>query len=323
MLRRGLVFLLVSAAMLAAGLLTYRVFRLDIDGARSAVARDSRMISTSAGAIEYAEKGDGAPLLSIHGAGGGFDQGIAIATDLVGTSYRIIAPSRFGYLGTAVPSDHSAAAQAKAHVALLDALHIDKAVVVGTSAGARSATWLAARYPERVAALILIVPATYAPENPVKIEESHGSKFAFWLVNAGADFAWWAMTKTMPSVLIRFVGVPPDLVAAASKDEQARVMQLLRSTQPLSRRVAGINIDSTPPREPPRLEAISAPTLVITARDDLFNTRPAAEFAAKRIPDAKLIVYDRGGHLLVGREGDVRAEVAAFLSDIDARKPTR
>jgi pimeloyl-ACP methyl ester carboxylesterase len=38
------------------------------------------------------------------------------------------------------------------------------------------------------------------------------------------------------------------------------------------------------------------PTLVISARDDLFNTLPAAEFAASAIPNAKLIVYETGGH---------------------------
>jgi hypothetical protein len=63
-----------------------------------------------------AEKGSGIPLLSIHGAGGGYDQGLANAAGFVGAGFRIIAPSRFGYLGTPVPPDISPAAQADAHV---------------------------------------------------------------------------------------------------------------------------------------------------------------------------------------------------------------
>jgi pimeloyl-ACP methyl ester carboxylesterase len=62
------------------------------------------------------------------------------------------------------------------------------------------------------------------------------------------------------------------------------------------------------------LEKIKVPTLIISARDDLFNTAPAAEFAASRIPGAKLIVYETGGHLLLGHDGEVRDEVRRFLA---------
>lgn len=282
--------------------------------ARAAVRGVGRIANTTAGPIEYAEKGAGRPLLSIHGAGGGYDQGLANVAELVGDGCRVIAPSRFGYLGTPIPADASPAAQADAHAALLAALEVDKAVVVGVSAGACSAVELALRHPDRVAALILMVPGTYAPASPVAIEASRGSRFALWLVNAGADFAWWAAAKIAPSVLIRFLGVPPEVVAAAPKAEQERVMRIVGSVQPLSRRFPGINIDSNPDLHRLPLEEIGVPTLVISARDDLFNTLPAAAFAASTIPDAKLVVYDTGGHLLVGHEREVRAIVGDFLA---------
>lgn len=85
------------------------------------------------------------------------------------------------------------------------------------------------RHPDKVAALILIVPGTYAPESPVMVEGGRGSAFVFWLVNAGADFAWWATEKIAPSALIRFIGVPPELVDAAPEEEQNRVMTIVRS----------------------------------------------------------------------------------------------
>ncbi len=91
-------------------------------------------------------------------------------------------------------------------------------------------------------------------------------------------------------------------------------MDIVRSVEPLSRRFPGINIDSAPDLQGLALEKISAPTLVVSARDDLFNTLPAAKFAANGIPDAKLVVYDTGGHLLVGHEDDVRAVVSDFLA---------
>jgi len=308
-------FLLTAAIALTPTIgVVWWLCRAELDRARDAAGRGSFVANLDGGPVEYADRGAGLPLLSIHGAGGGFDQGLANAADMVGEGFRIIAPSRFGYLRTPIPRDVSPAAQADAHAALLEELDIPKAVVVGVSAGARSAVELALRRPDRVSALVLIVPGLYAPDSPVRIEASRGSRFAFWVVNTGGDFAWWAAGKVAPSMLIRFLGVPPALFAAAGPAERERVMSIVRSVEPLSRRFAGINIDSTPDLRELPLERIAAPTLIVSARDDLFNTLPAAEFAAERIPGATLVAYDTGGHLLVGRGEAVREAVRTFLA---------
>lgn len=78
----------------------------------------SRMLETSVGPIEYAEVGEGPPVLVIHGAGGGFDQGLDLAEDLVRNGFRVIAPSRFGYLRTPLPKDGSAACSVYQRAAL-------------------------------------------------------------------------------------------------------------------------------------------------------------------------------------------------------------
>jgi pimeloyl-ACP methyl ester carboxylesterase len=309
-----MILLATLAAVAVASAQIFLSYDYELNRSREKVSRGGRIANTTAGPIEYAEKGTGTPLLSIHGAGGGYDQGLANVADLVGDDFRVIAPSRFGYLGTPIPSDTSPAAQADAHAALLTELRVDKAIVVGISAGARSAVEFALRHPERVAALILIVPGTYAPASPVAVEGSRTSALVLWLVNNGADFAWWAIEKITPSVLIRFIGVPPQLFASSRQAEQNRVMQIVRSVNPLSRRFPGINVDSNPDLRRPPLKDITVPTLVISARDDLFNTLPAAEFAASTIPNAKLVVYDTGGHLLVGHEQEVREVVGDFLA---------
>jgi len=306
--------LLLLASVAVIGGATFLWYSHDLTRAREAATRGARVAQTAAGPVEYATVGDGPPLLSIHGAGGGFDQGLTLAADVIGDGYRVIAPSRFGYLGTPIPLDVSPASQADAHAALLAALSVEKAIVMGVSAGARSALELALRHPEKVEALILLVPATYAPDSPVAVNSSRGSRFAFWLVNAGADFIWWTLEKLAPDVLIRFIGVPPDLVDASSEDDQDAVMRTVRSIEPLSRRFPGINIDSTPDLHRLALESLTVPTLVISARDDLFNTQPAAAFAAKLIPGAKLVVFETGGHLMVGRQRELGDLVRDFFA---------
>ena len=68
-------------------------YRRDIDRARARALSGSQVISTPCGAIEYAEVGSGPAVLGIHGAGGGFDQGLALAGPLATKGYRVIVMS--------------------------------------------------------------------------------------------------------------------------------------------------------------------------------------------------------------------------------------
>ncbi len=153
----------IGLVIAAAGLSIRSHFHRDIDLARVRVAHGSTLVITRCGPIEYQETGTGAPLPAIHGSGGGHDQGLAFAGALARRGIRVIAMSRFGYLRTPMPADASAAAQADAHVCLLDALGIRRAVVLGGFAGAPSALQMALRHPDRVSALVLLVPLLYKP----------------------------------------------------------------------------------------------------------------------------------------------------------------
>jgi pimeloyl-ACP methyl ester carboxylesterase len=82
--------------------------------------------------------------------------------------YRVITPSRFGYLGSPLPAKPTTVAQAEAFVSLLDALGIVRAPVLAFSAGSTSAVQLAVHHPERVSALVLV--ASNSPhEKPVAL----------------------------------------------------------------------------------------------------------------------------------------------------------
>src|SRR5437763_671922 len=95
-------FLLAGLAAITAAL-SYLPYRQDLRRAQSTSRHGSRVIDTDAGRIEYADEGGGFPLLSIHGAGGGHDQGLANVSPFAGHEFRVISPSRFGYLRTPVP----------------------------------------------------------------------------------------------------------------------------------------------------------------------------------------------------------------------------
>ena len=103
-----------AGASAAAGL-TGLAYGYDMERARALVAPElSKVIPTRFGDLEYAEAGTGTPLLMVHGTGGGFDQGLFFARRFIDAGYRVIAPSRFGYLRSAFPDDPSSENQADA-----------------------------------------------------------------------------------------------------------------------------------------------------------------------------------------------------------------
>ena len=90
-------------------------FRRDMERHAARIAGGSRLMTTGCGPVELAEAGpaNGAPLLIVHGSGGGFDQGLLIGADYAGRGFRVIAPSRPGYLRTPFPADGEALACAR------------------------------------------------------------------------------------------------------------------------------------------------------------------------------------------------------------------
>lgn len=117
---------------------------------------------TPNGPIEYADTGDGPPVLFVHGSPGGADQAVLMSAFLVDAGFRVVAPSRPGYGGTPL-SDATAdsTAQAELHGALLDALGLDTVAVACWSGGGPSTYRLASTHPERVSAIAAIAAVSH------------------------------------------------------------------------------------------------------------------------------------------------------------------
>jgi len=310
----------VLAALGAVAVLAAKsAFDKDMTAARAATQGRSQVIASPYGPIEYADVGQGPVLLMIHGSGGGFDQGLAFSRPLRSQAVRIIAPSRFGYLRSAMPKDATPEMQADALAYLLRTLEIDDAVIFGGSAGGLSAAQLAIRHPDLCRGLILGVPAIYAPERAPNTNAAPNRAVQALINRAlGSDVLFWLGVRTAPDFMTKMIlATDPRLVADAPVPEQQRVRDVLFHILPISARKEGLVMDSATAGAPPRyaLESIACPALAISARDDLYGTDKAARFAAAHIPGARLILYDTGGHLWVGHDAELWQAVAAFIAD--------
>lgn len=289
-----------------------RTFRRGMADIRAGLEAESELLATELGPIEYVRTGAGPTVLVSHGAGGGYDQGLDVGCELLGFNFDFIAPSRFGYLRSPIPERNDPAAQADTYASLLDLLGVEQATLVGISAGAPSAIEMALRHPERVEALILLVPRAYAPGNDVSAEDRPMNRLIMAMMSRGADFAYWAALKLARPAILRFLGTPPQL-DRLDPLESDRLTRIMWSILPLSLRAPGIANDGNASVGPWPLERIKAPTFVMSAEDDLFGTLLAARYTAQHIPNAELMVVPTGGHLLVGQTKAVAARIRDFL----------
>lgn len=303
-----------AAALAGAGL--WSAYAADMERLHARLEGRSTVVESPYGSIEYALAGHGPPVLAIHGTGGGFDQGLEMVGPLAKHGFQLIAPSRFGYLRSGWPEDRSPEAQADAFAWLISELGHDQVAVLGGSAGAISAIQFAIRHRDKCRALILLAPATYSPDRPPNTSGARSSlavrAMQAWL---SSDVLFWASMKATPDQMTRLLlATEPAVVSAAGDAEAARVRSVLRHILPVSRRARGLASDAIAGAPPPApLDRIRCPVLAISAEDDLFGTHPSAAYAAAHVADGRLLSFETGGHLLVGRGEAVWRGVAEFL----------
>jgi pimeloyl-ACP methyl ester carboxylesterase len=262
---------------------------------------------TSSGDVEYADVGRGEPVLVAHGIFGGRDQGL-LAFDHVVTDRRVIAPSRFGYLGSSMPHNASPSLQADSYAELLDGLGIGRTDVIGYSAGSTSVIQFALRHPHRVRHLVVMCgdlpgPTAVAPPPITKVVFR-------------SDVIMWLAAVLARRQLMRFIGGLPK-ATEPSEEQRELLLRWVDSIFPVRARSRGVVFDgfvSNPAVNGYPLEQIAVPTLIVHARDDNLASFTAAESAAARVPGATLLALDQGGHLMLGQRQTVSSALADFLS---------
>lgn len=265
-------------------------------------------ITTTYGKLTYAQRGDGGiPVLVAHGTDGGYDQAL-ISAKVFDSRYRVICPSRFGYPGSDMPEHATPEAQADAYRQLLDKLGISKVYILGTSAGGPPALQFALKYPERTAGIILLSTGMPVRGNTVgNVPTFVFNNFTMWL---GAD--------VFQSIALQQLGISRSDYNRATAAEKQNINEFLTTMLPMSERKQGFindmssNYDMGLHYDDYPLENITAPVLVIHAKDDTIAKYSDVETAQNRFSNATWAIFDRGGHMLFGQ--DVSGAINRFIS---------
>ena len=257
----------------------------------------AKTASLSYGNMTYVDKGEGETILSVHGIFGGYDQAYDTCKDF-SSDYRIIAPSRFGYLGSDISGEGTPAEQASAYVELLDELEIDRVWLLATSAGGSVAIRFALDYPERTKGLILYCSAMPYTEKPEKYSEYAGPP-AF-LCN---DYAMFLISPLFEPIM----GM-----------ESSTIYSML----PVAGRKEGVILDSSVTNpdmarnfESYKIEDLQVPSLILHAKDDKLASFEDTLNALYRFPNCRFISFETGGHMMVGHSNEIKKAVSEFISE--------
>lgn len=256
---------------------------------------DSQFIELNGLKVHLKESGQGQPaIILLHGFGASLFSWREVMQPLSHQA-QVIAYDRPAFGLTERPltwqgiNPYSTEAQADLLIALLDHFKIQKAVLVGNSAGGTVAVLAALKYPERVQALVLVDAAIY-----------QGGGLPGWVkLLAGLP-----QVQRLGPLLVRQIATSGDDTIRSAWHDPSQITQAVLAGyhKPLQSRdwdraLWQFSLASQPLNLPSRLSEIKVPTLVITGDDDRIVPTDLSLRLAKEIPGAQLRVISNSGHL--------------------------
>ncbi len=281
-------------------------------GARQMKCADERRdvmqtMDTKNGTIEFEmTKGELPTILSVHGGLGGADQARVMVSWLDEDQYRLLCPSRPGYLGTPLESGKTVEEQADLLAALLDELKIDKVGCVCASAGGPPAYMFAIRHPDRVWGLVAIdsvsgyydMPETAGPIVQLLFLSPLGQKLNKILSEKKPEMFLQQMyqseayfTKEQLDRHVKFVIKAPGGLEF--------VKAFMDTMYPYDKRKAGTDNDMVQYKKLTHLpvEKIKCPCLIIHGTHDADVKFFDGVYAYEHIPNAERYWIEEGSHL--------------------------
>lgn len=258
---------------------------------------DSRFIELHGTRVHYKEQGAGEPVfLLLHGFGASTFSWREVMAPLASMA-RVIAFDRPAFGLTERPprsewggfNPYTPEAQVELTRALMDALGVERAVLVGNSAGGTVAVHFALTYPERVQALVLVSPAVYV-----------GGGAPAWLL----PLLRTPQARHLGPLLVRRIRQSGmELLNLAWHDPGRLTSDIIEGyTKPLraqnwDRALWELTAASRPLHLERRLHELTMPALVITGDDDRVVPTEQSIRLAGELPHAELVVIPNCGHV--------------------------
>ena len=271
------------------------------DGTRSLATPD-------AGALHVIDRGEGRPVLLLHGHGANVGTFAPLATRLVEAGRRVVAFDFRGFgRSSAVPGTFAFDDLVGDAVFVLDALDLRETIVVGHSMGGGIALALAATQPgtDRGAGRWPRAAQQHCPGpggQPAQPDAGQDARLGEGRAARGAP--------------------PPRHRARSSQLRQGPLPEPRRGGQEgrrrepgaprrgFARRLLGTDLSD-------RLASVQVPVLLLTGSADRVIAASESQRLADLLPDARVEIYEGAGHMLpMERAGEVAARIVRFADEV-------
>lgn len=258
---------------------------------------EDRFFDSAGVQIRYVERGQGEPVVLIHG----FSRNVEInwiepgILDALADNYHVIALDCRGHGKSDKPDGDEAYGlnMVEDVIRLLDHLNIDQAQVIGYSMGSRMALKLAAMYPDRVRSVVLVAGGG------ARQGDDHG--------------LWDSVAESLergdgirPLILKIWPQGQPTEEQIQAINEQVLAANDAQALASVARRYREFATSAD------EIKAIDIPMLAIIGSDDAFRSNVNA--LKIMMPDLTVIVVEGAGHVSVLEKPEFQEAVEAFLS---------
>jgi 2-hydroxymuconate-semialdehyde hydrolase len=253
-------------------------------------------VETRSGRVNVLDLGDGDVILLVHGSGrsvADWQEGFAEA---LARSFRVIAFDNYGF-GRSDRGhrwEYGISLWAREAIDLLDALHIERAVILGHSSGAAVAAIVSAAHPERIRGAVLVGhglavdPAQIVPALP-----GIGELWASQIAANGDIYSPAHRARLESSYRVR--GTRDALLTFIRRQFTIDGLQLVFGTY----------------------EAIRVPVLQVHGTEDASIPIEAARSLSRRIPNVRFVEIAAGHSIFVERPTELAEEVRRFVGGLD------
>src|SRR5262245_56562560 len=241
----------------------------------------------------YFYEGSGNPLVLVHGAGLSGDAWLR-NVDALGRDFFVIAPDTLGHGFTESGRYH--AGPPHPHIvdhliALIDSLGIDRFAIAGSSFGALISAMVYFKLPERVKKIVIVGSgSTFNTEEDARqrLPDAYKNGLSAYL-NPSLENC----RRRMANIFHDPRKVPAELLLV-----QMTSYPMPGALKAYECRMRGMmDLEASRPyRVLDRVEEIRLPALVLWGRQDRRGIYARALEAVKRLPDARLVAFDRCGH---------------------------
>ncbi len=266
-----------------------------------AVERDSGLV------LDGESAGDGPPVVLVHGLSATRRNVVQGSRALLKRGYRLIAYDARGHGSSSPGQGYGYPELVEDLKAVLAHLEIERAALVGSSMGAATTMAFALEQPERVPALVQITPAYTGYARTGDVDGDAWDRMAAGLESGGVDaFVEVAQPEGLPEKWRAIAREATRQRMERHKHPEA-VAQALRQ---VPRSIAWKGLEP--------LEHLDVPVLIVGSRDEADRLHPlgVAEEYARRLPNAELVVEDKGSSPLAWQGARLSGAIAGFLERV-------